>query len=214
MAIKIKNRIPKSTDFTKTDVVINTKEGALYFKSELGVHRLVSQLPTPHTPDYGPHPDVSKKYFLQQFGADWKDSTTEEFIDWTNQWIEDLTNTNMVFPQSITSTRMILMPFAGTIHKLFYKQTGTNPTTTIRLYHNINDQHSNIAQATNNTPVKEIIHQNTIGTGNNSLYGNINEVEFNQSVNAGDHIMVTMQASADGTYQTFGHLLYSQTINI
>lgn len=35
MGIKIKHRAPKSTDFSKNDIVINVKEGALYFKSEL-----------------------------------------------------------------------------------------------------------------------------------------------------------------------------------
>ena len=69
MAIKIKHRNPQSTDFSKNDIVINVKDGALFFKSEIGVHRLVSevQIPTvqtPHTTDYGPHPDYTGVYAL------------------------------------------------------------------------------------------------------------------------------------------------------
>ena len=193
MAIKIKYRDPKTTDFTKTDMVVNVKDGGLFYKSELGLHNL------------------NKQYFLQHFSIDWEDSTDEEFIDWTNQWPE----ANAVGVHGIYPTRMILMPFKGTIHKLHFKQTGTNPTTTIRLYINTNDIYSSVSNATVYGPLaKEIIHTNKIGTGNGALVGDMNEVEFNVEVNAGDHIMVTMEASQDGNHESFGHLLYSQTINI
>lgn len=42
MAIKIKYRDPKTTDFTKNDVIINVKEGSLFYKSNLGLHKVVS----------------------------------------------------------------------------------------------------------------------------------------------------------------------------
>ena len=43
MSIKIKNRDPKSTDFAKNDIIINIKEGTLFYKSNKGVHKLSSE---------------------------------------------------------------------------------------------------------------------------------------------------------------------------
>ena len=43
MASKIFNKFkePKSTEFSKKDLVIDVKEGHLYYKSNIGVHKLV-----------------------------------------------------------------------------------------------------------------------------------------------------------------------------
>ena len=107
-----------------------------------------------------------------------------------------------------------LIPFDGTIHKLFFKHTGTNPNTTIKLYKNIKDQNSTIANATNNDPIKTIQHINKIGTGDDKEVGSMNVVIFNKKVRAGDHIAITMQASTDGIDEIFGQLLTSQKIII
>ena len=40
MAIKIKNKDPKTYDFNKDDIVINHKEGTLFFKSDSGLQKL------------------------------------------------------------------------------------------------------------------------------------------------------------------------------
>ena len=40
MAIKIKYRDPKSTDFSSTDIIINVNEGSLFYKSNKGVHKI------------------------------------------------------------------------------------------------------------------------------------------------------------------------------
>jgi hypothetical protein len=40
MAIKLKNRDPKTTDFASSDLVINTKEGTLFFKSDSSLVKL------------------------------------------------------------------------------------------------------------------------------------------------------------------------------
>ena len=40
MSIKIKNRDPKSTDFAKNDIIINIKEGTLFYKSNKGVFKV------------------------------------------------------------------------------------------------------------------------------------------------------------------------------
>ena len=42
MAIKIKNRNPKLTDFSSGDIVINTKEGTLFYKSDKGITKIQS----------------------------------------------------------------------------------------------------------------------------------------------------------------------------
>ena len=40
MAIKIKHTDPKSTDFGPNDIVINVKEGTLFYKSEKNIFKL------------------------------------------------------------------------------------------------------------------------------------------------------------------------------
>ena len=69
MSIKIKYRDPKTTDFTKNDIVINQKDGNLFYKSELGLHKL---------PEH---------YFLQSFNNDWDEDGgyygNQRYISWT-----------------------------------------------------------------------------------------------------------------------------------
>ena len=40
MGVKIKNRDPKSTDFGTDDIVINVKNGTLFYKSEKNIFKL------------------------------------------------------------------------------------------------------------------------------------------------------------------------------
>lgn len=40
MAIKLKTRDPKTTDLDKSDIIININEGSLFYKSNLGLHKL------------------------------------------------------------------------------------------------------------------------------------------------------------------------------
>ena len=40
MAIKIKHKDPKSTDFGPNDIVINIKEGTIFYKSEKGLFKI------------------------------------------------------------------------------------------------------------------------------------------------------------------------------
>ena len=42
MAIKVKNRTPKTTDFKKDDVVINVTDGSLFYKSNKGLHKVAT----------------------------------------------------------------------------------------------------------------------------------------------------------------------------
>ena len=42
MAIKVKNRTPKTTDFKKDDVVINITDGSLFYKSNKGLHKVAT----------------------------------------------------------------------------------------------------------------------------------------------------------------------------
>ena len=42
MGVKIKHRDPKTTDFSRDDVVINFNEGSLFFKSKLGLHKVTA----------------------------------------------------------------------------------------------------------------------------------------------------------------------------
>jgi len=196
MAIKTKNKNPRIADFGQQDLIINIKEGSLFYKSEKGLHKYIEQ----------------PSYQLQNFSTNWTgtsgsptvDPLLEKFIDWTNT-AESAT---------VAYTRQLLIPFNGMIHKLFFKHSGINPTTTIKLYKNIKDQWSTISTAINNSPIKTIVHTNKIGTGDNEEVGNMNVVVFNKKVRAGDHIAITMQAELDGIDEIFGQLLISQDITI
>ena len=195
VSIKTKNRDPKLADFSNNNLVINTKEGSLFYKSEKGLHKYTEQ----------------PSYQLHHFANNWTgtlnsstDPFKEKFIDWTNG----------AESNQVAYTRQLLMPFNGMIHKLFFKQSGINPTTTIRLYQNIKDQQATPSTATNNSPIKTIIHTNKIGTGDDKEVGSMNVVVFNKKVRAGDHIAITMQAESDGIDEIFGQLLTSQDITI
>ena len=73
MAIKIKYRDPKTTDFTKTDMVVNVKDGGLFYKSELGLHKLQEH-------------NLNKHYYLQNFNNDWDENNAywgnQRYIAW------------------------------------------------------------------------------------------------------------------------------------
>ena len=214
MPVKTKYRDPKTTDFSKEDIVLNAKSGTLFYKSERGLHKI----------DDSPPPN----YIFQPFGADWGSSTAQEHIDWPNQfavgemYIKGFAgashsgNTHTLsYPGNVYPTRMLLMPFDGFIHKLFFKQTGTTPQTTIRLYLNSNNIMSGIGAITAyGSLAKEVVNNNNIGTGEGANVGDINIIDFNIKVKAGDHIMVSLQASQDGIHEIMGQLLYSQEITI
>jgi hypothetical protein len=40
MAIKIKHRDPRSTDFSPKDIVVNVKEGTLFYKSDTSIFKI------------------------------------------------------------------------------------------------------------------------------------------------------------------------------
>ena len=187
MPIKTKNKTPGLSDFSSQDLIINTKEGSLFYKSEKGIHKLSDQ----------------PSYQLQNFAANLVGSTEENFIPWYE----------LSEAQTVGYHRQLLIPFDGIIHKLFFKLTGITPTTTFKLYKNIKDQWSTISTAINNSPIKTIVHTNKIGTGDNEEVGNMNVVVFNKKVKAGDHISITMQP-IDGIHEIFGQLLTSQDITI
>ena len=42
MAIKLKHRNPKTTDFKKNDIVINIEDGSLFYKSSKGLHKVAT----------------------------------------------------------------------------------------------------------------------------------------------------------------------------
>ena len=188
MPIKTKNKTPGLSDFSSQDLIINTKEGSLFYKSEKGIHKLSDQ----------------PSYQLQNFAANLVGSTEENFIPWYE----------LSEAQTVGYHRQLLIPFDGIIHKLFFKLTGITPTTTFKLYKNIKDQgtYPGIG-AINGSPIKTVTHANKVGTGDGGEVGNMNVVVFNKKVKAGDHISITMQP-IDGIHEIFGQLLTSQDVTI
>ena len=177
MAIKIKYRDPKTTDFTKTDMVVNVKDGGLFYKSELGLH------------------DLTRRYFLQNFNND----LDENNAYWGNQRFIAWTGTEG-FTQHLSLPSQLLIPFDGTLHKLFYRQTGSGSQTRIRLYIN---------------GVEEFDTTHTNNTGDNTDYGDLNEIDINLDLKSGNMIRIALKPLIfPGIKLIYGQLLYSQTINI
>ena len=116
---------------------------------------------------------------------------------------EGMTSSTGTLPQTNLNKVSIhlLIPFKGTLHKLFFKQTGDNFSTTIKVW--INDFANEVFQKT---------HINNPGDGTN--FGNMNEIDINLDVNIGDTVLVALDAQqAPGIKLITGHLLYSQIIN-
>jgi hypothetical protein len=57
MSIKIKNRDPKTTDFSPRDIVVNVKDGTLFYKSDKAIFKLQGDnliIPTTEDPSESP----------------------------------------------------------------------------------------------------------------------------------------------------------------
>ena len=187
MSIKIKYRDPKTTDFTKNDMVINQKDGNLFYKSELGLHKL-----------------SEKYYHLQNFHFD-GDNTGNgyQYINWVD--------TPPTGPSGQEASKQLIIPFKGTIHKLLFKITGnTQVDTSLRMYKN--QKGGSISQYR----VLQILNH-PLNQGDGTYFGEINEIDLNIDIEAGDDIGI--QLSHYISYSQYmgkisGQLLYSQTITI
>tara|TARA_R110001606_G_C15117616_1_gene621697 strand:+ start:83 stop:646 length:564 start_codon:yes stop_codon:yes gene_type:complete len=187
MGIKIKYRDPKTTDFTKNDIVINQKDGNLFYKSELGLHKL-----------------SEKSYHLQNFHFD-GDNTGNgyQYINWVD--------TPPFGPSGLEASKQLIIPFKGTIHKLLFKITGNTQTdTNLRMYKN--QKGGSISQYR----VLQILNH-PLNQGDGTYLGEINEIDLNIDVEAGDDIGIQLThfiANYQYMGKITGQLLYSQTITI
>ena len=200
MAIKIKYRDPKTTDFSKEDLVINTKTGDLFYKSEKGLHKLKENQTTPT-------PTPTTNYFYERFSADWEGIQSEKGIPWAG-------NVDVSY---VRFQNVFVTPHEGTIHKLYWKQTGSSSNITVKVYIKPTFNETDTFPSITGALLDQTLSSVNVGTGNGGDYGDLNTLPINLNFNTGDIVLITLQANGPfnlGIHEISGQLLYSQNIII
>ena len=233
MPIKIKHRQPRSTDLKKDDIIINVKEGALYYKSDFGLHRLVTAVqpiyggPTPYQvdyshitgtptipPDYGDHPDYTGVYAEvgHTHAPDPIPAMTNYFYKHFAMDLQSAGEQGIPwasdFEQANSQERTKLMfPHGGTLNRIYWKSVGTCASLTIKLYKNISGENASFT-----SPIQTFSSM-IINAGDGSNYGAMNTIIFDETITAGDHFDITFKPE-DGNLvdETIGQLLFTADI--
>jgi hypothetical protein len=197
MAIKTKSRDPHKTDFSKEDLVINTKTGDLFYKSEQGLHKLEGNQTTSTSTS-------TTNFLYKRFSADWASVQSENGIPWAG-------GAELGY---IRYVNVFVTPHDGTIHKLYWKQTGLCSDITVKVYidsANTFDEASNFSGVTGAALNQTLSSADVnVGTGDGNNYSNLNTLPINLNFNAGDSFIITLKANtAQGIHEISGHLQYS-----
>ena len=212
MSIKVKDRDPKTTDFSKQDLVINNKKGSLFYKSKLGLHKLTTSTELEQVQNDLLISD-KKQYIYQSFGGNYGNNQGQHrWIRWNEAQVA-------TYATKSTASTLLLMPFKGTLHKLFFKQSGKTTTSDLKIFKNPLQHQSHVDL--NNYLENEISITNNPGNANSNFndpvdstfYGDMNTVNLEIPVEAGDHWGITIRPTiSGGLWNLIGHLLYSQEI--
>jgi hypothetical protein len=111
------------------------------------------------------------------------------------------------------------MPFDGTIHKMFWKQTATTNNLIIKIYKNPLCQGKTLSNSTqiSNTVVETFTVTPNVGSIDacGEKMGDMNTLDINVDVESGDHINISMKGvTITDLEDVTGQLLYSQNITI
>ena len=121
MAIKKLNRKPRPSEFANNDIVINTKEGGLFYKTE---NNVLNEIPGSNVITENLLKGIVKSYQMVYFAADWKHHNYEKAISWNS------INEN----SSLNTDDCYLFPFGGEIHSIFFKTSGKVSNIKIKVY--------------------------------------------------------------------------------
>ena len=126
MAIKQLNRDPQVSDFTTEDIVINSTNGNVFYKTESNV---INKIPGSNEIVLNSSGFVTTSFQLVYFASDWKHHNYEKAISWKS------INENA----TLHADDCYLFPFGGEIHSLFFKAAGVIPKIKLKIYKNLSD---------------------------------------------------------------------------
>ena len=206
MAIKNINRDPKSSEFSKNEIVINSKDGGLFYKTN---NNVVNKIPGSafYIPSSKNTPIITLPQMIP-IATDFLGSTEEKSIP-----IVDTLEQN-----KLKQSDCLLFPFGGKINSLFFKMTGKTPFITLRVYKNLTEKDNffrkkpNLSeQQPNGILLKEKKVKPKYGQGDNigwQIKEGMTIIPIDISLNPGDHSIITLQSSSDGRIdELFGTLL-------
>lgn len=232
MAIKKLNRDPRPSEFDYDDIVINDKDGGLFYKTQNNVLNKIAGTNT--LPTSNDVIGVNKSYHMVYFASNWSHHNNEKAISW-NDFNENST---------LNADDCYLFPFGGTIHSLFFKTAGKISRIKIRVYLNLTDldrAYGMSSDAVDTSAVDAILGQSTLNTqsGGANLYSKIitpqagqgNGVGFKKDMTQvnlgnirfkeGEHAVVTLQkdhstntSAVPSIGEIFGQMLVSHNIVI
>ena len=126
MAIKKLNRDPNPSDLTQQDILINSKDGGLFYKTDGNV---LNKIPGTSEAPNNNSISVTKHFQLVYFALDFKHHNFEKAISWKS------INENA----SLHADDCYLFPFGGEIHSLHFKIAGLAPRIKIKVYKDLRD---------------------------------------------------------------------------
>lgn len=126
MAIKKLNRDPNPSDLTQQDILINSKDGGLFYKTE---NNILNKIPGSSDPVINNSVSVTKHFQLVNFALDFKHHSFEKAISFKS------INENA----TLHADDCYLFPFGGEIHSLYFKIAGLAPRIKVKAYSNIAD---------------------------------------------------------------------------
>ena len=223
MAIKKTNRDPRASEFNYDDIIINDKDGGLFYKTENNVLNKIPGTNTP--PSSNDIIGVNKSYQMVYFAANWSHHNYEKAISW-NDFNENST---------LNVDDCYLFPFGGTIHSLFFKIAGKISKIKIKVYSNLIDLDSAYGMSSDavDTSISSLKTQsggaklysktitpqagqgNGVGFKRNMTRVNLGNIRFKE----GEHAVVTLQkdhstntSAVPSIDEIFGQMLVSHNI--
>lgn len=126
MAIKQLNRDPRVSDLTTEDIIINSKNGSAFYKTE---NNVINKIPGSNEVPTNNSVFTTTSFQLVYFASDWKHHHYEKAISWKS------INENA----TLHADDCYLFPFGGEIHSLFFKAAGVIPKVQIKVYKNLSN---------------------------------------------------------------------------
>ena len=224
MAIKKLNRDPNPSDLTQQDILINSKDGGLFYKTDGNV---LNKIPGTSEAPNNNSISVTKHFQLVYFVLDFKHHNFEKAISWNS------INEN----SSLNTDDCYLFPFGGEIHSIFFKTSGKVSNIKIKVYSDLGGLDKAYGRSSDavDTSLGTLPTQTTgfelyskiitpqAGQGNgvgfkkNMTRVNLGNINFKE----GQHAVVTLKKDDSNTATTsnsineiFGQMLVSHNIKL
>ena len=223
MAIKQLNRDPQISDFTTGDIIINSVNGSIFYKTE---NNVINKIPGSNEVVINNSSFITTSFQLVYFASDWKHHNYEKAISWKS------INENA----TLHADDCYLFPFGGEIHSLFFKAAGVIPKIQIKIYKNLSDLDKAYGMSVNaidtslsSLPTQETgfnIYKKTMtlqaGQGDGVGFNRgMTRVKLNLKFHQGEHAIITLKKDDSNSATTsksineiFGQMLVSHNITV